>query len=134
VLDCARDEVVAASGKPKGTGADSTPSRFSQLSSERQLLVRLCQLVNFGEIRDIEVRNREPLLGSVSHLLVDVRLDSEESPRRESSLPDFSLCHEIRRLLAEFDRLENGRVSRIEIRAGLPRRIQFEAPVESLLR
>lgn len=96
--------------------------------------MRLCQLVNFGEIRDIEVRNREPLLGSASRLMVDVRLDNEESPRRESSLPDFSLCREICRLLAEFDRLGNGRVSRIEIRAGLPRRVQFEAPVGSLLR
>lgn len=134
MLDRARDEVVAASGKSKGTGADSPLSRFSQLSSERQLLVRLCQLVNFGEIRDIEVRNREPLLGAASRLMVDVRLDSEEAPRRESSLPDYSLCQEICRLLAEFDRLENGRVSRIEIRAGLPRRIQFEALVGSLLR
>jgi hypothetical protein len=134
VLDLAQDEVVAASGKSKGAGAGSTPSRFSQLSSERQLLVRLCQLVNFGEILDIKVRNREPLLGSASRLMVDVRLDTEESPRYESSLPDFSLCQEICRLLAEFDRLENGRVSRIEIRAGLPRRIQFEAPVGSLVR
>lgn len=126
--------MATSSGTSKGAGADSPSFRFSQLCSERQLLVRLCQLINFGEIRDIEVRNREPLLGSASRLLVDVRLDSEDSPRRESSLPDFNLCHELRSLLAEFDRLENGKVSRIEIRAGLPRRIQFEAPVGSLLR
>ena len=133
----ALDKVGAAnhSGKCHGNGADTPPCPpLSQLSGERQLLVRLCQLVNFGEIRDVEVRNREPVLGSASRLLVDVRLDSEESPRRESLLADFNLCNEICRLFAEFDRLENARISRVEVRAGLPRRILFEAPVESLLR
>jgi hypothetical protein len=96
--------------------------------------VRLCQLVNFGEIQNINLQNGEPVFGSASRILVDLRLDDNEAPRRESTLPDFAVSREVRRLLTEFDRLENGLVTRIEIRAGLPRRIQFEAPVGSLVR
>jgi hypothetical protein len=128
-----RDEF--AIGKSKGAGAGPLSySRFSELSRERQFLVRLCQFINFGEIREIEVRNREPIFGSVSRILVDLRLDNDESSRHESTLLDFNLCHELCRLFAEFDRLENAQISRVEVRAGLPRRILFEAPVGSLLR
>lgn len=115
-------------------GAGLLSPRFSQLSAERQVLVRLCQSINFGEIREIEVRGREPVFISPSRVLVDLRLDHDEAPRRESSLVDFALPGELVRLLAQFDRLENGRISRIEIRAGIPRRILFEAPVGSLAR
>jgi hypothetical protein len=108
--------------------------RFSQLSAPRQLLVRLCQLINFGEIRDIEVRGREPLFGAASVVLVDHRLDADEAPRQEGALPDFNLCQEICRLLSRLDQIENGRISRIEIRSGLPRRILFESHVGRLLR
>jgi hypothetical protein len=124
-----------AIGKSQGAGAGRLPcSRFSELSWERQFLARLCQVINFGEIREIEVRNREPIFGSVSRILVDLRLDNDESSRPESTLLDFNLSHELCRLFAEFDQLENAQISRIEIRAGLPRRILFEAPIGSLLR
>jgi hypothetical protein len=73
------------------------------------------------------------LFGAASVVLVDHRLDADEVPRLEGTLPDFNLCQEVRRLLAQLDLIENGRISRIEIRAGLPRRILFESPVERLL-
>lgn len=63
--------------KSQSVGPDP-PSciRFCQLSAQRQVLVRLYQMINYGEIRDIEVRSREPVFGSASIVLVDVRLDS----------------------------------------------------------
>jgi hypothetical protein len=107
--------------------------RFSQISPQRQVLVRLCQLINFGEVRDLDVRNREPVLGSSVVVLADVRLDADEAMRCEARLSDFTLCQELRRLLAQLDGIEHGRITRIEIRAGLPRRMLFETQVQRLL-
>jgi hypothetical protein len=97
-------------------------------------LVRLCQFTNFGEIRDVEVKAGEPVFGSLSQILVDLRLDVDEVRRPEAVLADFVLGREMRRLVGEIERIENGRIARIEIRAGLPRRILYEMPVDGSLR
>jgi hypothetical protein len=108
--------------------------RFSALSGPRQLLIRLCQLINFGELREIEIRDKEPVFVSATLVLLDVRLDVDEMQRREIDLPDFDLCQELYRLLVQLDQIENGRITRIEVRAGLPRRILFEAQVGRIVR
>jgi hypothetical protein len=56
-------------------------------------------------------------------VLVDIRLDSEEPARDELALADFGLCAEVRRLMSLLDQVRNGRISKIEVRAGIPRRI-----------
>ena len=105
--------------------------RFSQLSKARQNLVRLCQQTNFGHIHDLVVRDREPVLRDSSpRVLADVRLDVEEQRRPERHLHDFVLCAEFCRLLAMLDSLVDGSIASIEIRAGVPRRIIFERPVQ----
>jgi hypothetical protein len=59
-------------------------------------------------------------------VLVDIRLDSDEPARDELALADFALCAEVRRLMSLLDHVENGTVSRIEVRAGIPRRMTLE--------
>jgi hypothetical protein len=102
---------------------------FLQLSQNRQMLVRLCQSVNYGTIHDLSVRNREPFLKSPAPaVFVDVRLDIDGQPRQEISSADFVLGAEIMRMMALLDKIENGKISKIEVRAGLPRRATFEDP------
>jgi len=74
------------------------------------------------------VRESEPVLTS-QHcvVLVDIKLDSERCPQREGLDPDFLLCAEINRLMALLDTIQNGRISRLEIRAGIARRIILES-------
>jgi len=92
------------------------------------MLIRLCQSVNFGQIHDLSVRDREPILGCPAPtVLIDIRLDSEEHPREEISTADFALVAEVTRLMALLDKIENGKITKIEVRAGLPRRVMFEA-------
>ena len=99
-----------------------------QLSQSRQMLVRLCQSVNFGQIQDLTIRDHEPILRSPAPaVFVDVRLDAEAQPREEVAAPDFALGAEVTRLMALLDKIENGRITKIEVRAGLPRRATFEA-------
>jgi len=102
--------------------------RFSHLSPPRQALVRLCQSINYGYIEELPVTNREPVLagdGPVS--LADIQLDAEEQPRPELAIADFILCAEVCRLMSLLDRVGNGGISKIEVRAGIPRRILLES-------
>jgi hypothetical protein len=100
---------------------------FCHLSPPRQHLVRLFQSINYGYLQDLEVRDCEPIFSGCGPIvLVDVRLDSEDRPRDELALADFALCAEICRMMSLLDRVENGRMSKIEVRAGIPRRITME--------
>ena len=106
------------------------PLRFSQLSPARQTLVRLFQSINYGHIQNLTVEDQEPLLGNASPVaLADIRLDVEDPPRVELDVVDFILCAEVTRLLALFDKIQNANISKIEVRAGIPRRIKIEHQV-----
>jgi hypothetical protein len=101
--------------------------RFSQLSLARQSLVRICQAVNFGQIRGVRLQDGDPVLESTS-VLADERLDRPAEPRPEIGLTDFVLCEEWRRLLARLDQIRDGIIEGIDVRAGIPRRMVFELP------
>jgi hypothetical protein len=102
--------------------------RFSELSAPRQAFIRQCQQMNFGEIVSLVVGDGEPVFGPQTELLFDIKLDSDETVRPENDLTDFVLCAEIMRLFSKFDRIRNGGIGHIEIRAGVPRRIVLKAP------
>jgi hypothetical protein len=99
--------------------------RFSELSPERQVLVRLCQRTNYGFIRDLEVRERQPLFDPPPVVLVDFKLDSADQPRPETALADFQLPGEVLRLMDRLDELVTAKIDSLEVRAGIPRRIVF---------
>ena len=101
-------------------------TRFQQLSAPRQYLVRLCQLINFGRIEDLELRRGEPVFSPAPQVFIDVRLDLEDVARPEQGLPDFAIPEEMRRLLARLDAIQDGNIERIEVRAGIPRRLIVE--------
>jgi len=103
------------------------PLRFSQLSPGRQILVRLCQSINYGHIQNLKVEAKEPVLqGTSAVATTDIRLDAEDPGRGDLEVDDFVLCEEVTRLIALFDRIQNATISKIEVRAGLPHRISLE--------
>jgi len=103
----------------------SSALRFSQLSPSRQALIRLCQAINHGHVHELYLRNREPIFTPAPILLVDVKLDQDESSRPEVQLDDFEVSGEVRRLLLQLDEIRDGRIDKIEVRGGLPRRLVF---------
>ena len=105
----------------------STPLRLSDLSSARQALVRLCQEMNYGSIENLEIRDCEPMFNPPPTVVWDVKLDSEESARPETALPDFIVSKEILRLIRHLDEIKLGKFRRVEVRAGIPRRILMES-------
>lgn len=76
----------------------------------------------------------EPSFTPTPTVLVDVKLDQDEGPRSEVDLPDFELCAELRRLMNRIDGIKNGKVVRLEIRGGVPRRVVFEPWLPESLR
>ena len=108
--------------------------RFSDLSAPRQALVRLCQSMDFGQIFDLHVRDREPIFCPAPTVLLDVKLDSDCGGRPESELADFALSDEVCRLLDRLDEMGSGRIQRIEVRAGIARRALIEAKLTETLR
>lgn len=103
-----------------------TVLRFAQLSPARQKLVRMCQAVNYGQIKALFFRDGEPLYEPPPVVVIDTKLYRDEGPRRELALTDFVLRDDFRRLMARLDNAKNGMIQRIEVQAGLPRRVVVE--------
>ena len=101
-------------------------TRFSQLSPPRQRLVRLCQATNFGSIEDLEICDAEPVFIPPPSVLRDIKLDEHERPREEFRLSDFELVKEMQVLMRRLDELRITTIRRIEVRAGIPRRLVIE--------
>ena len=62
-------------------------------------------------------------------MFVEERLDLPEETRPEIRLDDFKLSQEWRRLLTRFDAIQNGKINRLEVRSGIPRRVIIESAV-----
>jgi hypothetical protein len=110
------------------TPALRTP-RFSELSLPRQMLIRLCQIINFGSIRGLEIRGAEPTFDPPPVLLIDLKLDGDDPPRPEIGLTDFGLSQEIVRLMERLDEQITTTIEILEVRAGIPRRVVFRAAI-----
>jgi len=103
--------------------------RFSDLSVPRQMLIRLCQEVNYGSLRGLLIREREPVFDPPPVLLVDIKLDCRTSARLETDLRDFLLKDEAVRLMDQLDRLVTTTIELLEVRAGMPRRMILRLPL-----
>ena len=57
--------------------------RPADLSPARQALVRLFQATNYGEIRQLQVSEAEPVLNPVPIVLLNLKLDTDEALRPE---------------------------------------------------
>jgi hypothetical protein len=96
--------------------------------------VRLCQDVDHGQILDLHVRDGEPAFSPAPTVIRDIKLDAECVGRPESELTDYELRDEVRRLLRCIEEVGTGRVQRIEVRAGIPRRVLIQASLTETAR
>jgi len=106
--------------------------RFTQLSPARRALVRLCQETNYGLIERLHVRDCQPVNDPPPLVLSDLKLDRDEELRPEFDLTDFVLRNEFCRLMNRLDELRNGIVERVEVHAGVPRRILLHVSAASI--
>jgi hypothetical protein len=88
--------------------------------------------MNFGQIQDLRVHDGNPAFERHHVVLIDERLDSAEAPRPETEVSDFVLPAELVRLFVRFDEMNNGMIERLEVRAGVPRRVVYESVLPEL--
>ena len=80
------------------------------------------------------VERREPIfIASPPLVLSDVKLDVDDEPRSEATLSDFVLSAELCRLMLLLDQVDDGKISKIEIRAGIPRKVAIERSISECL-
>jgi hypothetical protein len=127
------EPIPANDVKREGASAPGSPPRptrrLSELSAPRQTLVRLCQSVNFGQIRGLEVRDSDPVFSPPPEVLFEVKLDSDVVSRPEIDLEDFVLPAEFCRLMERLDNLKTATIEQVEVRGGVARRVIFKSPM-----
>jgi hypothetical protein len=110
-----------------GNPGTAKPLRFAQLSPARQELVRMCQKINYGQINVLVLRDSEPIYDPPPVVVIDVKLYRDDGPRPELEMADFVLRGDVQRLMNLFDKTQDGMIQRIEVQAGLPRRVVLES-------
>jgi hypothetical protein len=58
-------------------------------------------------------------------VILDLKLDREDPQRPEIALPDFGLPQEVVRLMKRLDELVTTTIDRLEVHAGVPRRVSL---------
>lgn len=96
---------------------------------ERRRLVELMQRLHFGQIVGLRLRSGQPVLDPPPQLIRDRKLGSEPLSRPTSPCADFLLKEQVVALFASFDEIGDGVVDLIEIKHGLPFRLQHTEPI-----
>ena len=99
--------------------------KASSLSpARRQLLLRL-QTINFGCIEGLRLQHGEPVLESAT-VVREIKFGGDNAPRPEVNLTDFQLKSQFIELFAHFDRIRDGVVRLLEVKHGLPFKMDVE--------
>jgi len=99
----------------------------TDLSAPSQRLLRLFQMINFGRLEELEIRDGEPVFSPAPRIFLELKLDVEDRPRPESGIERFPLRNQVGRFFTQLAHLRDGTVECIEIRHGLPFRMVVEA-------
>ena len=99
---------------------------LASLSPAGERLVRLMQELNFGQVRDLVVRDGDPVFDPPPRVVREVKFGGENGPRPETAKGDFALKAQVREMLAQLEALGDGVVECIEVKHGLPFKMTVE--------
>ncbi len=102
------------------------PPRKSTLLPVQAELVELMQELDFGTIEGLVIQDGLPVLKPRPRVIRDVKFGAHNGARPEAGLTDFALKSNVQDLLVTFRTLGNATVRRLEIKHGLPFRMQVE--------
>ena len=106
----------------------SKNDRFSSLSPKWRSLVRRMQRLNFGYLLNLRVVDGEPELHEDFESIATYRFPGDNSPRPEFDREDFVLPAEIIEFIETLQNLYCRRIAKVEIRHGLPFKMEVEDP------
>ena len=99
---------------------------LASLPPARARMVRLMQELNFGQVRDLVVRDGEPVFDPPPRVVREVKFGGDNGPRPEAAKTDFALKAQVRDLFAQLEALGDGVIPCLEIQRGLPFRMTIE--------
>ena len=102
------------------------PPRKSTLLPAQTELVDLMQQLDFGTIEGLVVRDGLPVMKPRPRIVRDVKFGAGNGRRNEAGLTDFALKSSVRELMTTLSSLGNATVRRLEVKHGLPFRMQVE--------
>jgi hypothetical protein len=102
------------------------PTQKSALTPAEAQLVEIMQRLDFGTIEGLIVHGGQPVLEPRPRVIRDLKFGTRTGARPEAGLVDFALKSSVTDLITALHSLGNVRVSRLEVRHGLPFRMQVE--------
>ena len=93
---------------------------FKSLSPARRQLVAVFHRWGFARIEGLVVRDGEPVLNPLPHVVREHKFASENGPRSEGRLDDFVLKPQVLDLFKVMDELGDGTIAVLTIKHGLP--------------
>jgi len=84
------------------------------------------QELNFGQVRNLVIRDGEPVFDPPPRVVREVKFGGENGPRPEVAKADFALKAQVRELLAQLEAMGDGVVRCIEVKHGLPFKMTVE--------
>lgn len=96
---------------------------MASLTDPRKHLVREMQRINFGRIESLRYSDSEPELDPMPPRVREHKFSGENGPRPEFATDDFLLKQQVVELFAFFDQMRNGVIEVLEIKHGLPFRM-----------
>ena len=100
------------------------------LTPARKYLTELMQEINFGCLKNLVLKDCEPVFDPPSKVVREIKFGGENGPRPELVSNNFTMKSQVVDLFRQFDRLGNGIVKTLEIKHGLP----FLMTVEETMR
>lgn len=98
----------------------------SAVSPARRRLLDLMRSVGFGRIEELVILGGEPVFRPAPRIVREVKFGGE-SPSRPAGDGDFTLKAQVIDLFDQLDHIRDGRIERLEIKHGLPFRMNIEA-------
>jgi len=89
------------------------------LSAARRRLLALCRDIQFGRVEEFDIRDGEPVLDPALRVVREIKFNGENTAQAKRD-GDIPLRNQTAELFAWFDRLGNAHVHYLEIKHGLP--------------
>lgn len=100
--------------------------KFDSLSPTRKSLVRLMQETGFGRLEGLVIRAGEPALDPPPRIIRTLKLGGDNRPRPEVAKRNFILKAQVVELFQCMDKMQNGVIAVIEVKHGLPFKMEIE--------